>query len=63
MFQEKRRMISEDINLLAQLIESLEGSVKKLDKFKKKKDIKKFREVKKEILSFQKKIGEILEND
>jgi hypothetical protein len=61
MCQEKMR--SEDLNLLAQLTESLENSVEKLEKYKRRKKIKEFKEVKKEILKFQKQIQEILEND
>jgi len=54
-------MKAENLNLLAQLIESMNLAVKEFEKAFEKKDLEKFKKAKEEILKFQKQISEILE--
>ena len=53
-------MITDDLNLLAQLAESMELAVQELEKGMETREINKIKTAKREILNFQKQIGEIL---
>ncbi len=56
-------MKKENLTVLAQILTSMRDGAEKLEKADKKKDLETYNNVKKEILSLQKKIGEILKND
>ena len=53
-------MKAEDLNLVAQLIESMDLASKELEKALEKKDAERFKKVKIELLKFQKEISELL---
>lgn len=53
-------MRKEDISLLAQLMNSMKDAANELEKARANKDIAKFNELKKQILSFQQKIDQLL---
>lgn len=56
-------MDSGDINLLAQLIESMEEATKRLQQYYRNREVKKFKKVKKEVLNFQRQIDSILKRN
>ncbi len=53
-------MKTEDINLLAQLVTSIELASKELEKAIEKKDVRKIKKTKQEILNFQGQITQII---
>ena len=50
----------EEIQILAQLIEAMDDSLRRLEEYYEKKDIENFNKAKKNILDFQEKIDRIL---
>lgn len=53
-------MEKEDVMLIAQLLTGIKDALARLEEAKKKKDLSHFNSAKKEILNFQKQIGELI---
>lgn len=56
-------MKKESLTIIAQILASMKDGTEKLEKAEKKKDLETYNNVKKEILTLQIKIDEILKND
>lgn len=59
--REAKNMDYEKVQIVAQLIQSMQEAEKKLENYYKKKDIENFNNAKKSILKFQKEIKEMIE--
>jgi hypothetical protein len=55
-------MKTEDLKLLAQLIQSMGSAVKEMDKYFHRKEFENFKKAKQEVLMFQRQISKILKN-
>lgn len=53
-------MKKEDVAVLAQLLDAIRENIEELEKAQKNKDSERVLAIKKEILNFQRKVGEIL---
>ncbi|MBU1135965.1 MAG: hypothetical protein ABIG37_00640 [Nanoarchaeota archaeon] len=58
--RQKESLETEELNLLAQLIESMDIACNKLDEAVQKSDIKEINKIKSEIIKFQKQISLVL---